>query len=401
MAITPTAPAQQTTSDLVLYRPREAAAQLGIAPTTLRHWSTQFAALLSSSARKAGGGSVTAHRRYTTGDVRLLARAKRLLADGLTYAEVQRRLREEPDETAVNGADEGTVGPLSGLGQLRERLPQLPRQQYRLAQALLKTPEMIMFGSVRELALALHVNNATIIRFAQSLGYSGYQALQTAVRQTYLPRAGLQAPRDSAARSNPNSAVMTTLAQHTANLTLAEQHLHDADLDQISDLLIAARRVLVCASGTPIVPATLLVRLLRHVGLRGELVPPSGVDRAIALYDVGPDDVVVGMGFWLTFKGVVEALALGRRLGAHTLAITGSPTSPLADVADFLLIAPAQGAAISFSAVATVAVVEALVAHIAGQRPQRTAEIEQTLHDLYLQEEILAPLLTSDREQYK
>ncbi|MGN6813088.1 MAG: MerR family transcriptional regulator [Thermomicrobiales bacterium] len=401
MAVTSILPTHQTTGNMALYRPREAAAQLGIAPTTLRLWSTQFATLLSTSARKEEGRRAAAHRRYTADDVRLLSRVKHLLADGLTYAEVQRRLSEDSGEGRVNDTDDGTIGSLSGLSQLRERLPQLPRQQYRLAQALLKTPEMIMFGSVRELALALHINNATIIRFAQSLGYSGYQALQTAVRQTYLPRAGLQAPRDSTARSNPSSAVTATLAQHTANLTLAEQHLHEADLDQICDLLITARRVLVCATGTPIVPATLLIRLLRHVGLRGELVAPSGVDRAIALYDVGPGDVIIGMGFWLTFSNVVKTLALGRRLGARTIAITGSPTSPLADVADFLLIAPAQGTAISFSAVATVAVVEALIAHIAGQRPQRTADIEQTLHDLYLQEDLLAPLLTPSQEQNK
>ncbi|MGN6362159.1 MAG: MerR family transcriptional regulator [Thermomicrobiales bacterium] len=401
MAVTSILPTHQTTGNMALYRPREAAAQLGIAPTTLRLWSTQFATLLSTSARKEEGSRAAAHRRYTADDVRLLSRVKHLLADGLTYAEVQRRLSEDSGEGRVNDTDDGTIGSLSGLSQLRERLPQLPRQQYRLAQALLKTPEMIMFGSVRELALALHINNATIIRFAQSLGYSGYQALQTAVRQTYLPRAGLQAPRDSTTRSNPSSAVTATLAQHTANLTLAEQHLHEADLDQICDLLITARRVLVCATGTPIVPATLLIRLLRHVGLRGELVAPSGVDRAIALYDVGPGDVIIGMGFWLTFSNVVKTLALGRRLGARTIAITGSPTSPLADVADFLLIAPAQGTAISFSAVATVAVVEALIAHIAGQRPQRTADIEQTLHDLYLQEDLLAPLLTPSQEQNK
>ncbi|MGN6672236.1 MAG: MerR family transcriptional regulator, partial [Thermomicrobiales bacterium] len=185
MAVTSILPTHQTTGNMALYRPREAAAQLGIAPTTLRLWSTQFATLLSTSARKEEGSRAAAHRRYTADDVRLLSRVKHLLADGLTYAEVQRRLSEDSGEGRVNDTDDGTIGSLSGLSQLRERLPQLPRQQYRLAQALLKTPEMIMFGSVRELALALHINNATIIRFAQSLGYSGYQALQTAVRQTY------------------------------------------------------------------------------------------------------------------------------------------------------------------------------------------------------------------------
>jgi DNA-binding MurR/RpiR family transcriptional regulator len=398
MTTLPVPRVRQTAEKSGLLRPRSVALQLGIAPTTLRLWSNQYAAFLSTSARKENGEDGSAHRRYTSGDVQVLARAKALIDSGLTHEEARQRLGQESTELAVPVPEIGDIEFVKKLERLQEQLSQLPRQQHRLAQAVLKTPELIMFGSVRELAQSLHVNNATIIRFAQSLGYSGYQALQAAMRQAYLPLAGLQAPRDSAARNNPTSVVAATLAQHNANLTLSAQSLQTTDLDQIGDLLINARRILVCASGTAGVPALLLVRLLRHVGLRGELVPPAGMDRAIAFYDAGAADVIVGIGLWLTFKGLVEALTLGRRLGARTIAITGSPTSPLTDVADHVLIAPAQGAALSFSTVATVAVVEALIAHIAGQRPQQTAEIEQALHDLYLQEDLLAPLLNADQQ---
>lgn len=376
-------------------RPREVAARLGIAPATLRLWSNQFADLLSPPAQTPRAGGSRQHRRYSAIDVERLSLVKDFLGQGLTYAEARRRLTEVPVPAAgaPSGGNGPPVVPLESLEALRQRLPRLPRKQYQLAQALLNTPEMIMFGSVRELASHLDVNNATIIRFAQSLGYSGYQALQSALRQAYLPRAGLQPPRNTASRQSPDSALAATLAQHEANLRLTGQNLLAADLDAISDALINARRIMVTATGSPIVPATLLVRLLRHVGLRGELVPAAGVDRAIGIYDAGPGDVVVGIGFWLTFHGVVEVLALARKLGATTIAITGSPTSPLTRVADHLLIAPAQGAAISFSALAAVAVVEALIAHVAGRLPERTAEIEQRLHDLYLEEDLLAPLL--------
>ncbi|MGH2548767.1 MAG: MurR/RpiR family transcriptional regulator, partial [Thermomicrobiales bacterium] len=287
---------------------------------------------------------------------------------------------------------------MAEIAALRARLDKLPRKQYQLAQVLLNTPEMIMFGSVRELASQLDVNNATIIRFAQSLGYSGYQALQSALRQAYLPRAGLQPPRDTSGLDNPESAAEATFAQHQANLQLAQQHLLNADFGAISDLLVHARRIIVAASGSSVVPGMLMVRLLRHVGLRGELVSEGGVEREIALYDAGPEDVVIGIGFWLTYRGVVEALALARRQGAKTIAITGSPTSPLRQVADHLLIAPAQGTAFSFSSVATIAVVEIIVSHIAARRPQRTAEVSQHLHDRYLEEHLLAPLLASDEK---
>jgi DNA-binding MurR/RpiR family transcriptional regulator len=379
------------------YRPREVGERLGIPAATLRLWSTQFADLLSGPACRPTGGVAT-HRRYDEADVQVLAAVGALRREGLGTEEIRRRL-STPRVAGPSPAGPALPLPdLAGVEQLQERLASLPSKQYRLAQALLKTPEMIMFGSVRELARELRVNNATIVRFAQSLGYKGYQALQGALRQAYLPRAGLQPPRDSAAVASPDSAVAATLAQHDANLRVAMQRLQAADLGRIGDALLAARRILVCATGSPIVPATLLVRLLRHVGLRGELVSPSGVDRTIALYDITREDVVVGVGFWLTFRGVVDALALAHRLGARTVAITGSPTSPLTRVADDLLLAPSQGAAISFSTVATVAVVEALVAHLAGRRPERVTAIQQQLHDLYLEEGLLAPLLEAAAE---
>jgi len=378
-----------------LLSPGEVASRLGRAPGTLRLWSNEFADLLSAGAGPARPGEGRTHRRYSAEDVELLGRIRDLLDQGSTYAEIRRQLGERPADAV---AGEAAV-PVEGLEGLRERLPRLPSKQYRLAQALLKTPEMIMFGSVREVASQLGVNNATIIRFAQSLGYSGYQALQNALRQAYLPRAGLQPPRDAASRRTPAGAVAATLAQHEANLEIARQQLQAADLDAIAGALVGAGRIVVATTGSPIVPATLLVRLLRHVGLRGELVPAAGVDGVIAVHDVGPGDVVVGFGFWLTFRGVAEVLALGRRLGATTIAITGSPTSPLAQVADHLLLAPAQGAAISFSAVAAVATVEALIAHVAGLDPERAAGVEQRLHDLYLEEEQLAPLLPGDVDE--
>jgi len=375
------------------YQPREVSERLGVAAATLRLWSSQFADLLSGPAGRRADGVAT-HRRYDEADVQLLTIIQALRREGLGTEEVRRRLLEQrtasPSPAAPNGIP--LLG-MPGVEQLQERLATLPAKQYLLAQALLKTPEMIMFGSVRELARELQVNNATIVRFAQSLGYKGYQALQSALRQAYLPRAGLQPPRDSSAVASPDSAVAATIAQHDANLRVAMQHFQATDLERIGDALLSARRILVYATGSPIIPATLLVRLLRHVGLLGELVPPSDVDRTIALHDVGREDVVVGIGFWLTFRGVVDALAQARRLGARTIAITGSPTSPLTRVADYLLIAPSQGAAISFSTVVSVAVVEALAAHLAGRRPERTAAIQQQLRDLYLEEGLLAPLL--------
>jgi DNA-binding transcriptional MerR regulator len=74
--------------------PNEVATQLGISPSTLRRWSNEFADFLSDAAGRpevAPTGGM-AHRRYTDQDLETLMTTKGLLAEGLTYIQVGRRL---------------------------------------------------------------------------------------------------------------------------------------------------------------------------------------------------------------------------------------------------------------------------------------------------------------------
>src|SRR5918993_2342148 len=123
-------------------------------------------------------------------------------------------------------------------------------------------------------------------------------------------------------------------ACHRANLDRAVEDLDDDTLEAVVAALVRARRILVCATGSAVVPGMILVRLLRHTGLRGELVDGSGVDRVIALRDVAAGDVVVVIGLWLAFDEQVRALAMAHGKGATTVAVVGSPASPLGRLAD-------------------------------------------------------------------
>lgn len=74
--------------------PNEVATQLQISPSTLRRWSNEFADFLTDSAGRpepATSGS-TAHRRYSDEDLETLMTIKGLLAEGLTYIQVCKRL---------------------------------------------------------------------------------------------------------------------------------------------------------------------------------------------------------------------------------------------------------------------------------------------------------------------
>src|SRR5437588_10167346 len=75
---------------LALLRPGEAAAALGVRPSTLRVYVQRFGELLSdevASAERPG------YRFYTTRDIEMLRLAKDLLARGFTYEQTLAQIR--------------------------------------------------------------------------------------------------------------------------------------------------------------------------------------------------------------------------------------------------------------------------------------------------------------------
>lgn len=95
--------------------PSEVANQLQVSPSTLRRWSNEFASFLSDAAGRPisepEGG--TSHRRYTDDDLETLMSIKGLLAEGLTYFQVGKRLealalRRAPEEDLETGQEADT-----------------------------------------------------------------------------------------------------------------------------------------------------------------------------------------------------------------------------------------------------------------------------------------------------
>jgi DNA-binding transcriptional MerR regulator len=99
--------------------PSEVANQLQVSPSTLRRWSSEFADYLSDAAGRPDsdpdGG--TSHRRYTDSDLETLMTIKGLLAEGLAYVQVGKRLEAlRLRNAAEEELDESTEPQVRALG---------------------------------------------------------------------------------------------------------------------------------------------------------------------------------------------------------------------------------------------------------------------------------------------
>ncbi len=145
----------------MLYRPRDAAQQLGIAPSTLRLWSAHFANQLSNSARRvATTGGLVAQRRYTEDDLRFFSQIKQWLGQGLTYEEVKRRLRPPAAMAAVRAAparEHRSTPPVRGSLTEEEEEKSTPVSEIQLSVAGLKE--------------TIEAKDKTIAALRESLGF--------------------------------------------------------------------------------------------------------------------------------------------------------------------------------------------------------------------------------------
>ncbi|MGD8791799.1 MAG: MerR family transcriptional regulator [Anaerolineae bacterium] len=98
--------------------PSEVANQLDVSPSTVRRWSNEFSEFLSDAAGRPQTEGRTSHRRYSDQDLEILMTVKGLLAEGLTYIQVGKRLealrlrQAPPPEGEPSESQETAVGPL-------------------------------------------------------------------------------------------------------------------------------------------------------------------------------------------------------------------------------------------------------------------------------------------------
>jgi DNA-binding MurR/RpiR family transcriptional regulator len=275
--------------------------------------------------------------------------------------------------------------------EILERLDRLPRQQRRVADAVLQNPELIAFHSIRDVADAVGANNATIVRFAQAFDYNGYPEFQAAVRLAYLQHTGATpgVTKASAALRSSSDSVDFTRGQQRTNLEIAQNQFANADVQAISACISGARRVIVYAEAGAEPCGLLLSRLLRQVRIFPQVATSPG-DAIIALHDAGAGDAYITLSQSLTFRSSVAALKLAKRKGVSTIAIVGNETSPLVREATYAIPAPSSSATLWYSSVALVGVIELLVAHMAGERTADALFERQAMYDNYLDEHLLA-----------
>jgi DNA-binding MurR/RpiR family transcriptional regulator len=219
--------------------------------------------------------------------------------------------------------------PLANL--IEERAAGLSPAQRALARHVVGNTEALAFSTVADLARAVGVSEATVVRFATALGFSGYPALQQEARR--ILRADLKGTdrlaQAAAGVPEGGSAIARVTRKELENIARLPEMQDGTALAAAAQALRGARRVMVVGARASASLAFHLWFALDKLGLdttRSLTADTEALDR---LGRMDARDAVVVIGFPRYLRALVAVLEMAGRRGVRRIVVTDSPFSDL------------------------------------------------------------------------
>lgn len=251
--------------------------------------------------------------------------------------------------------------------RISEHFDNLTKSEKKIASYLMRNYDEAAFFSAAELAERLGVSEATVVRFAGSLGLSGYPELRQQL-QELLKRKVSHAYRlrRKLAELSPESHILEqVIAMEIEYLTDALHTVSPQAFDEAVYLISEARRLFVYGLSGSATLAELLEHRLRRFGLEVVTLTQSGREVCEKLLMLTDADVFFALLFFNISDVMVSTLEYAKDCGCTVILLTDTLGPYLKDKVDVLLEAR-RGPVMAFhSLIVPMAIIQALIIAVA------------------------------------
>jgi len=227
----------------------------------------------------------------------------------------------------------------------RGLLPSLSPAEQRVARVIIDEVATAARLTITDLAERARSSESTVIRFCRAMGFGGYSEL----RLTLAAEAGRAYDAAGTEPVDSDISASDDLAQVVKKIAFADARAVEetalqidiAVLEQVVDLVVAARRVDIYGVGASAFVASDFQQKLHRIGR----IAYAWSDTHVALTSAAlldERDVAFGISHTGSTTDTIEAFAEAGRHGARTVALTNFPKSPIARVADLVLTTAAR-----------------------------------------------------------
>lgn len=267
--------------------------------------------------------------------------------------------------------------------RIRKAYARLSPNKKKVADFLMESHYDAAFMTASQLARHLKVDVATVVRFAQDIGYAGYPALAREVQG--LVKDELKVFHDfEAGKTVEESLFAKIMLKERENIEESLMKIPADTMQQVVALLKAAKTIYIIAQGEDFDLARFFVARLQSQGFQAEALSGDFVALALTLNKLTADDVVIGLSHSKFAAETAGALRFSIKQGARTVGLVGTHASPVAHVAEVMVLCPSKSMTTMVSFGAMVAVIDAVLQMLALEEPGKVAERRAAFEQAYV-----------------
>ena len=271
------------------------------------------------------------------------------------------------------------------LNEIEQKMSSFSKGQKSIASYILNHYEKAAYMTAARLGAAAQVSESTVVRFAFELGYDGYPALQRELQEMIKNKLTAVQRIDVAKEQMGDRDILgKVLNLDIEKIKKTMEEASRVDFNNSVEAILQAKRIYILGSRSALVLARFLALYFNIIFENVRLVDTTSSSEMFEqIMRIGMGDVIIGISFPRYSKRSAKALAYARNMGAKIVAITDSPSSPIAEHADFFLQARSDMASFVDSLVAPLSLINALIVAVGLRKRDEIKQIFDRLEGIW------------------
>ena len=252
------------------------------------------------------------------------------------------------------------------LTLIKDKREILSKSHKKVADFILDNPEKTAYMTASKLSDKTGVSEATIVRFAEKLGFSGYPIFQKSLlsyvkgKLTSIQR--MEITYEKMAEGSVLDRVLKSDIMHI------EKTLENIDKDQFekaANAISSAKRIYITGVRSAAALAEFAGFYLHLIFDNVRLIKSTGGDDLFEqIMNIKDGDVLIGISFPRYSQNTIKAIEYAKRNNATVIGITDSKNSPVATMSDLCLFAECDTTSFADSITAAISLINALIASV-------------------------------------
>lgn len=274
--------------------------------------------------------------------------------------------------------------------RIQKMYPALSKGHKKIANAVIHEYESVAYMTASRLGNKVGVSESTVVRFAGVLGYEGYSEFQSAVEELAKTKLTPNQRIDMTKKRIGKGDVLETVMHSDMNKIKYTLDKLDRDAFYRSvDAILEAKTIYVIGARGSEPIAKILNYNLSLIFDNVRFINASSTAEVLEqIFSIDENDALIAFSFPRYSSRVANAVKFAKSKGAKTIACTDSHISPLAQYADYLLLAQSDMASYMDSLVAPISIINSMIVEITARREKEIRKRFDKLEDIWSEYDI-------------